>query len=97
MKRDEAVAILSRHRADIRARFGVTLLSLFGSVARDEAAVDSDVDVLVRFAEPPGFDGYMALKWHLEELLGTPVDLVMDGALRPDARPIVESEAIRVA
>ena len=70
---------------------------LFGSVARDEAATASDVDLLVTFERPPGFDGYMSLKFRLEELLGCRVDLVMDGALKPEARPIVEQEAIRVA
>jgi predicted nucleotidyltransferase len=97
VRRDAAVAILSRHRDELTREFQVASLALFGSVARDEAGPESDVDVLVRFAEPPGWDGYLALKWRLEELLGTPVDLVMDGALRPWARPIVESEAIRVA
>lgn len=88
---------LSRHRHELETEFGVTSLALFGSMARNEAGPDSDVDVLVGFAKPPGFDGYMALKWRLEELLGAPVDLVMEGALRQDARSIVESEAIRVA
>jgi uncharacterized protein len=97
MTRSEAIAILSRYRGEIEQEFKITSLALFGSVARDEAGPDSDVDILVRFAEPPGWDGYLALKWRLEELLGTSVDLVMDGALRPWARPIVESESIRVA
>jgi len=53
--------------------------------------------LLVRFQSPPGYDGYFALKCYLEALLGAPVDLVMDGALRPWARPQVEQEAIDVA
>jgi len=97
VRREEAVAVLSRHRDELIREFKVASLALFGSVARDEAGPDSDVDVLVRFAEPPGWDGYLALKWRLEELLGTSVDLVMDGALRPWARSTVESESIRVA
>lgn len=97
MTRAEAVDILSRHRLDLQSRFAVESLALFGSVARDDAAPGSDVDLLVSFRRPPGFDGYMALKWRLEELLGCRVDLVMDGALRPEARPIVEAEAVRVA
>jgi hypothetical protein len=44
-----------------------------------------------------GYDGYFALKCYLEALLGAPVDLVMEGALRPWARPQVEQEAIDVA
>jgi hypothetical protein len=74
----------------------VRTLSIFGSAARQEATAASDIDVLVAFARPPGFDGYMALKWYLEELLVARVDLVMEGALRGEALAIVESESVRV-
>jgi len=75
----------------------VEQLALFGSTARGEVHATSDIDLLVRFQSPPGYDGYFALKCYLEELLGAPVDLVMEGALRPWARPQVEQEAIYVA
>lgn len=97
MKREAVLRMLSRHRAEIEHRFGVASLALFGSVARDEAGLESDIDLLVSFRRPPGFDGYMALKWHLEALLGQDVDLVMEGALRPETRSIVEADAFRVA
>jgi len=48
MTRDEALAVLNTLRADY-IRFGVKSLALFGSVARDEARSDSDVDILVEF------------------------------------------------
>jgi uncharacterized protein len=96
VKRDAAVDILSRHRHEMRQRFGVKSLALFGSVARDEAGPASDIDLLVEFRETPGLSEYMALKFWLEELLGRRVDLVMKGALKPWARPVVEAEAVRV-
>ena len=48
MKRDEVLAILAAHREPLQ-RLGVKSLTLFGSVARDEARPDSDVDLLVEF------------------------------------------------
>jgi predicted nucleotidyltransferase len=51
--------------------FGIKSLELFGSLARDEARVTSDVDILVEFEETPTFDHYMGLKFYLEDLLGT--------------------------
>ncbi|MGH7664392.1 MAG: nucleotidyltransferase family protein [Gemmatimonadaceae bacterium] len=72
-------------------------LSPFGSVARGEEGRESDIDLLVGFTRPPGFDGYMDLKFFLEDLLGARVDLVMEDALRPDARPFVDEAAVRVA
>lgn len=78
-------------------RFGVKSLELFGSFARDEAHVTSDVDILVEFEENPTFDRYMGLKFYLEELLGTKVDLVEKAMLHPSIRSTVESEIIPVA
>ncbi len=97
MNRKSVVDILTSHRDEMGHRFGVKSLALFGSVARDEAGSASDIDLLVEFRETPGLSEYMKLKFWLEELLGRPVDLVMRGALKPWARPIVEAEAIRVA
>lgn len=77
--------------------FGVKSLELFGSVARDEARVTSDVDILVEFEETPTFDRYMGLKFYLEDLLGTKVDLVEKAMLHPSIRSRVESEVIPVA
>jgi predicted nucleotidyltransferase len=50
MRRAEAIAILQARRSEL-TRFHVVSLTLFGSVARDEAGPDSDVDVLVEYAE----------------------------------------------
>lgn len=57
MKRDQAKAILHEHMDELQEQFGVRHLTLFGSVARDEAGRDSDVDVLVEFDRPPGLFG----------------------------------------
>jgi predicted nucleotidyltransferase len=96
MPRDRVLAILRQHWAEIQTKYRVERLALFGSTARGEAHAASDIDLLVRFQSPPGYDGYFALKCYLEALLGAPVDLVMEGALRPWARPQVEQEAIYV-
>jgi predicted nucleotidyltransferase len=96
MTRDQALLILAADREALRA-MGVESLSLFGSVARDEAGPSSDVDLLVEFSGPPTFNGYMELWEHLEERLGRSVDLITVGGLRQEVRPYVERELIRVA
>jgi len=97
MRLDEVLSLLSSHRQDLEERFGICSLALFGSMARGEAGPESDVDILVEFRETPGLSQYMGLKFWLEDRLGRRVDLVMDKALKPWARPLVEAEAIRVA
>jgi len=96
MRREDVLAILKAHRADLD-RFGVTSLRLFGSAARDEAQPGSDVDLLVAFDVTPTFSDYMKLRIFLEDLLGVDVDLVTETGLRRRARPYVEKDAIRVA
>ena len=96
MKRDQALNLLRVHLPEIQARYGVTDLMLFGSTARDEGRSDSDVDILVDFAEPPSFDRYMDLKFFLEDLLGTRVDLGTWRNLKPRIQRRVAQEAIHV-
>ena len=90
MRRAEALEKLIRHRRELAA-FGIKSLALFGSVARDEAWEDSDVDILMEFLGPATFNGY--LKFFLEDLLGGPVDLVTRRSIRPRIRERIEKEA----
>jgi predicted nucleotidyltransferase len=96
VNREAAVGVLRDHLADLRA-MGIESVSIFGSVARDEAGALSDVDVLVDFRGPATFDAFMDLKLRLEAWLGARVDLVTRKALRPRIRARIEAEAIRVA
>ncbi|HEX8242311.1 MAG TPA: nucleotidyltransferase family protein [Longimicrobium sp.] len=94
MKRDEVIQKIRDHLPELE-RFDVQSLALFGSVARDEATPDSDVDVLVEFGRAT-FDGYMGLKFFLEDLLGSPVDVATIDSLRPWLRERVLREAVHV-
>ena len=96
MDRDQTLALLSRHKPDMQQRFGVRRLALFGSRARGQARLDSDVDVLVEFDGPADSARYFGLQFFLEDLLQSPVDLVTRTALRPQLRPFVERDAIDV-
>jgi len=94
--RDEVLALLRAHKATLAQRFGVADLVLFGSFARDRANEDSDVDLLVRFDGRATSNRYFGTQFYIVDLLGRPVDLVTDGALRQELRPYVEREALHV-
>ncbi len=96
MNRDTATQILARAKPELQRRFGVTRLALFGSTARNEAHSDSDVDVLVAFDGPANAGRYFGVQFYLEDLLGCPVDLVTEKALRAELKPFIEGEAIQV-
>ena len=56
----------------------------------------SDVDILVSFDGPATSRTYFGVQFYIEDLLGRPVDLVTEKALRPEFRPYVEQEAVHV-
>jgi predicted nucleotidyltransferase len=96
MTRDDVLRLLREHRDELRQEFGVKSLVLFGSVARDQAAEASDVDLLVEFDRPTGYFGLVRLELFLREILGSEVDLGTPGSLRPEMRERVAQEAIHV-
>ena len=96
MRKSEVLALLREHKPVMAERFGVLELALFGSTIRDEARPDSDVDILVSFDRPTDPECYFGVQFYIEDLLGRPVDLVTDKALRAELRPYVEAEAVRV-
>lgn len=96
LSRAEVEVSLRKAQAEILG-LGVRRLALFGSVQRDAARPDSDVDVLVEFA--PGkksFDRFAALGELLEDLLDHRVELVTLESLSPYLRPHVLAEATDV-
>jgi predicted nucleotidyltransferase len=97
MSRDDVLTTLHEHDRELREKYGVQSLSLFGSVARDEARSDSDVALLVEFNRPVGLFGLVALQKRLERLFGCKVDLGTPNSLRPGLREKVLQEAIHVA
>ena len=90
MKQEAVLQILRQKKAEMAERFGVQSLALFGSVARDEANANSDVDLLVEFNRPVGYFGLFALQDYLEQLLGCPVDLGTLDSLKPHLRERIQ-------
>ena len=69
---------------------------LFGSVAREQAKPDSDVDFLVEFSKPIGFFDFFRVQHYLEDILGCNVDLGTFDALKEHLRKPVSEELVRV-
>jgi hypothetical protein len=70
----------------------VTMLGVFGSVARNEATEDSDIDLLVRFSQQKSLLTLIRLEREVSALLDRDVDLVTEGALSPYLRDQVNQE-----
>jgi uncharacterized protein len=75
LRRNEVIEILGRHKAEFAARYGITALGVFGSVARDEASQQSDLDVVYQTDSPSLFRA-VHLKRDLEAIFRRRVDVV---------------------
>ena len=87
----EIETILKRDKPSLKRLFGVGEIGIFGSYARDEACEESDIDILVEFDGPVGWE-FLDLKDHLEELLDIEVDLVTKKALKPGMKQRILEE-----
>ena len=96
MRRDEALRRLSDHKDELREKFGVTSIAIFGSTARDEARPDSDVDTLIEIERPAGFFTIAKVNFYLEDILGAKVDLATSGALKPPIQKRIYEDLIYV-
>jgi len=95
MKRNKVIEILNQYQSEFQT-MGVKSLALFGSVARDEATPESDVDILVEFSRPMGLFGLIELQIRLEELLGCKVDLGTIDSLKHGIRENVLKDCYNV-
>jgi len=82
---EEIRKILKEHREEIRKKYGVKEIGIFGSYVRREHKKESDLDVLVEFEEDAdiGLLKFINLENYLSDLLGVKVDLVEKSALKP--------------
>ena len=92
---ETATGILSANKDVLFHKYPIKELGIFGSVARMEENADSDIDILVEFSEPVGWE-IIDLASELEELLGYKVDLVSKKAVRPNLMPFVLKDVVYV-
>jgi len=90
---NEIEAILREQKPILRERFKVEEIGVFGSYARGEASKESDIDIIVEFYEPIGWE-FVDLKEFLEAILGKEVDLVTRNALKPQLKSEILSEVV---
>jgi predicted nucleotidyltransferase len=95
MRRDEALRTLKEHEEELRER-GVMHLRLFGSVARDEATPESDVDLLAEFDPSVRISLVTlgSLEHRLSVLLDAPVDLTSPKWLRSHVSQSAQEECV---
>lgn len=91
--------IIDRLRAvkgDVRDRFHVKKIGVFGSTVKGQRRPDSDVDILVEFSSPVSIFTFVHLREYVSERLGVRVDLVTEGGLHPLLKERIMGEVVYV-
>ncbi|WP_353483749.1 nucleotidyltransferase family protein [Haliscomenobacter sp.] len=92
---DVATGILAANKDLLFLKYPIKELGIFGSVARKEEKTGSDIDILVEFSKPVGWE-IIDLAIELEDLLGYKVDLVSKKAIRPNLMPFIVKDIVYV-
>ena len=91
---EEIKRILQAHKPELRERYGVKKIGIFGSYVRGAAREQSDIDILVEFEVIPGLLKFIELEEYLSHLLGAKVDLVPRDSIREELRGIILKEVV---
>ena len=93
---EQIIMKLGKDKQNLRKKYGVKKVGVFGSYVRDEQKRKSDLDILIDFKEPVSLFEFLALERHLSELTDKKVDLVMKSALKPRIGRHITREVVYV-
>ena len=93
---EEIKEIIKRHEKEIKEKYKVKEIGIFGSYLKNEAREKSDLDILVEFEKPIGFFKFLELEEYLSNLIGIKVDLVSKKALKPHIGKYILEEVVLI-
>ena len=94
IKQIQAILVLSKE--ELRKKYKVRSLGIFGSYARGEQKKSSDLDILVKFNPNATLFDFVGLGNYLEEKLKFKVDVVSEGGIRPELKKYILKEVVRI-
>ncbi len=93
---EEIKSILRKQKLQIRERYGVSKIGIFGSYVRGEQKKKSDVDILVEFEKPISLLKLVNLENFLADIIGIKVDVVPKEDIRRELKERIIQEVIYV-
>lgn len=93
---EEIKRILELHKEEIKGKYRVKEIGIFGSYLREEQKELSDVDILIEFESPIGLLEFVGLQNYLSDLIEVKVDLVMKRGLKPRIGERILKEVVYV-
>ena len=89
-------AILNKHRDELREKYKIAEIGIFGSYIRGEQKKESDIDILVEFSEPISLLDLIAAENYISDLIGRKVDLVPRENIRPELKQVILDEVVYI-
>lgn len=91
----EITTLLQKNKLYLINKYQLKSIALFGSITRNEATADSDIDILVEFEKPIGLE-FVLLADELENILNSKVDLVTPKAIKPKMFEFIKQDLLYV-
>ena len=97
ISRRKVEEIIKQQKKELEERFKIKEIGIFGSYARGEQKKASDIDILVEMElESQTFRNYMGLKFFLEKILDSKVDLVLKDTIKEQLKDRILREVVSV-
>ena len=80
---DEIIKILTEHKGELKEKYKIKGIKIFGSYARGEQRETSDIDIIVDFEETPTLIELLRVEEEIERILGVKVDLLTEEGISP--------------
>ena len=95
-KLEQIQSVLASSKGELRKRYNVKELGIFGSYARGQRKKTSDVDILVKFSPKATLFDFVGLGNYLEEKLKIKEDVVSERGIRPELRSNIIKGVLKV-
>ena len=93
---EQIITKLKKDKLNLKNKYGVKTIGLFGSYVREEQKRQSDLDILIELKKPISLLEFLAIERHISELTDKKVDLVMKSALKPRIGKHILNEVIHI-
>jgi hypothetical protein len=94
--RDEIRSLIKQHQNLLADRYGVEVVGLFGSYAREDPKPESDIDLLAEILRPVSLFELIGAEIYLSEILGGKVDLIPKRDVREELKEVILNEAVAI-
>ena len=93
---EEIKSIIAQQKKELKEKYGVIEIGIFGSYVREEQKKSSDIDILVEFEKPVSLLKIVSLENYLSDITGIKVDVVPQKNVRPELKEFILQEAVLV-